>query len=368
MAPFYSYLIYFSFKLFGLGNWWPIQLFQALLLSIIPLLLLQIRKYLFPDRPDLSWGILLLPLIFPFSMYSAYIGPAAILTVIVTTGFYLLFLAVKNPRWSYIIGFGVLAGISTLIDPVPAILFVLGFLWLLVRLRSRVVIPCIIGCFLALLIVSPWLYRNYKLFKAFPLIKNQFGLILWWGNNPLATGGIHNPDGGVYTAHFDALNAAEKDSLSHWDEWKRDCFFGHKAFTAIRNWIRTNPIGYFKLKFKSLLFFWFGEAWNIDIKKTLTMRSADPKLAIFFILTLIPSFFLLFLSIVGIIIGLINEKYRTNTILVLLVLLAWTATYTITHGHTFNRYRVPLDPILLMFSLLGLSFILGKNPKHNIRE
>jgi hypothetical protein len=358
MTPIYPGLIYLSFKIFGVGNWLPIQLLQVLLLSFVPLILLKIQREMFPNRPALSWGVLLLPAIVPYTMFSAYIGPAAILTLCVTTGFYLFVTAAKRPDWRYFIGLGVLAGITGLIDPVPLLLFVIGFIWLLFQIPLRMINRWIIGGVFALIIVSPWLYRNYRVFGSFPILKNQAGWILWWGNNPLATGGIRNPDGGEYTVVFDALSTEEKDSLLLWNEWQRDQFFMRKALNAIRDWIRTNPIGYLKLKFKSLLYFWFGDAWNFNIQKILILRQADPKLAIFFILTLIPSSLLLLFSITGLIIALRNKEYRVNSVFSLFVLIVWASVYLITHGHTFNRYRVPLDPILLMFSTLGISWLL----------
>jgi len=359
MAPLYPGLIYLSFKIFGAGNWWPIQLFQVLLLSLVPLVLLMIRKKLFADHPGLSWGILLLPCIVPFTMFSAYIGPASILTLLITTGFYLLIVTAEQPRWSYFIGLGILAGITGLTDPVPVLFFVVGFTWLLFRLRGRAVIRWLVGGLIAFVLVIPWLYRNYREFGAFPVVKIQTGWNLWWGNNPFATGGIHNKDGGEYTVVFDALSPAEKDSLIHWNEWERDRFYMHKAFGAIRNWIRTDPLGYLKLKFKSLLFYWFGDAWNLNLQKALVMRGADPRLSIFFTLTLIPSAFLLIFGVTGLIIALVRQNSRANTILFLLILIFWSSIYMITHGHTFNRYRIPLDPILLMYSVLSLNWFIN---------
>ncbi len=360
MTPIYPWLIYLSFKIFGVGKWLPIQLLQVLLLSLVPLILLKIQREMFPSRPALSWGVLLLPAIVPFTMFSAYIGPATILTLCVTTGFYLFIITAKQPDWRYFIGLGVLAGFTVLTDPVSLLMFIIGFVWLLFRIPKNMIIRWIIGGIIALLVVSPWLYRNYCVFGVFPVLKNVSGWSLWCGNNPLATGGIRNPDGGEYTAPYDALSTAEKDSLIQWNELQRDRFAMRKALNAIRNWIRTNPFGYFKLKFKSLLYFWFGDAWDINIRKILVLRHADPRLSIFFILTLIPSLLLLVLSITGLIIALSKKDYRANSLLFLIILIFWSGVYIITYGHTFNRYRVPLDPILLMFSILGISWLINR--------
>ncbi|OYD15681.1 hypothetical protein CH330_05075 [candidate division WOR-3 bacterium JGI_Cruoil_03_51_56] len=360
MAPLYTYLIYLSFKTFGVGNWWPIQVFQVLLLSLVPLVLLRIRSQLVPDRPGLSWGVLLLPAIVPFTMYSAYIYQSAILILLATTGFYLIFAIARQPRMRYFIKLGILTGIATLTDPILLIPLAIGFVWLLFRLRCKGIIRWLTAGVIALLIASPWLYRNYRVFGAFPAIKIQLGWNLWWGNNPLATGGIHNPDGGDYTVNYDALSPEEKDSLPLWNEWERDKFYGRKAVSAINNWIRAAPLSYLKLKLKCLLFYWFGDAWNIGLKKTLVLRRADPRLAVFFYSTLIPSFLLLFLSIIGIIVGLSKKAYRADTLFFVSVLVPWMGIYILTHGYTFNRFRVPLDPILLLFGLLGLSWIVNR--------
>jgi hypothetical protein len=369
MAPLYTGLIYLSFKIFGVGKLLPIQLLQALLLSLVPLVLLKIQRQMFPNRHGLSWGVLLLPVIVPFTLFSAYIGVAAILTLCVTIGFYLLIAAAERPDWRYFIGIGLLAGITGLTDPVPILLFIIGFIWLLFRIPRRMINRWIIGGVVAIIFVFPWLYRNYRAFGAFPVLKNQAGWILWWGNNSLATGGIRNLDGGAYTGAYDALSTVEKDSLLQLNEWQRDRFYMRKAFGAIREWIKTNPIGYLKLKFKSLLYFWFGDAWDLNLRKILVLRQADPRIAIFFILTLIPSSLLLIFSITGLIIALTQKHYRVNSLLFLFVLIAWSGVYIITHGHTFNRYRVPLDPLLLLFGLLGLNWLINrftqKSAAHN---
>jgi len=364
MAPLYPVLIYLDFLVFGPGKWLPIQLLQTMLLSLVPLLLLRIRQTIFPEQPQLSPWVLVLPAVVPFTMFSGYIGPAALLTMFTTAGFALFFAAARQPKWRYFLALGLLAGVTGLTDPVPLLLFAAGFLWLLVRQRGRLVLRWLAAGTIALLIVSPWLYRNYRLFGAFPAIKIQGGWNLWWGNNPLATGGIHNRDGGEYTAQYDALSPEEEDSLLRWNEWERDRFFARKARKAIVHWLTHDPLGYARLKLKSLMFFWFGDAWSIGLERTLVLRGANPRLAVFFFLTLIPSLLLLVGAVVGVATGITGKSWRADTLLVTLVVLLWAGAYALTHGHTFTRYRVPLDPVLLLFGLMGFDRLLSRSTSH----
>jgi len=401
MPPLYSGLIYLSFRFFGIGTYLPVQLLQALLLALVPLFLLRIRKRLFPEFPGISWGVLLLPSILPFTIYAGYIGTPAISIFLVTAGFSLFFDAAEKPSWFSLLFLGILGGITVLIDPKPVMFFIIGFIWLLFRLHGRSYLRWLSGVLVATILVSPWLYRNYRILGAFPIIRTGSGLNLWSGNNPLATGGIHrihNLDGSNYLSpnnllspseketlrqwyytpmpptkrmdwemlYFDLLSSSEKETLRQLNEWQRDQFLKRKAFASIRNWIQKDPFGYLKLKLKCLLFFWFGDAWNIQLEKILVSRGANPKLAIFFILTLIPSCLLLILSIIGIIAALCSKSIRPHAFLVLMVAVFWAGTYIITHGHTFNRYRVPLDPILFLFGLYGLTVIFRS--RHGISE
>jgi len=392
MAPLYCSLIYLSFRFFGIGSYLPVQLLHALLLALVPLFLLRIRKHLFPEFPEISWGVLLLPSILPFTMYSGYVIAKTLSIILVTAGFSLFLDASEHPSWHSVIALGVLAGITGLTDPVPLLVFIIGFIWLLFHLHGRSYLRWLLGVLVALIIVSPWLYRNYHLLGAFPVLRTGFGLNLWQGNNPLATGGIDridNLDGSNYLStntllspseketlrqwyntpmpptvrmdrelfYFDLLSPSEKETLRQLNEWQRDQFLKRKTFASIRNWIQKDPFGYVKLKIKCLLFFWFGNAWNIDLEKRLVLQGANPKLVIFFTLALIPSFLLLILSSIGIIAALGGERTRAYAFLVLVVVILWSGTYMLTHGHTFNRYRVPLDPILFLFGLYGLSVI-----------
>ena len=166
--------------------------------------------------------------------------------------------------------------------------------------------------------------------------------------------------------YFDLLSPAEKETLRQLNELQRDRFYMRKALGYIHNWIKKDPFGYLKLKLKCLLYFWFGNAWNIDQQKRLVLYGANPKLAIFFTLALIPSFLLLILGSIGIIAALGGERTRAYAFLVLVVATLWSGTYMLTHGHTFNRFRVPLDPILFLFGLYGLSVIFRS--RHGISE
>ena len=359
MAPIYPWLIYLSFKIWGIGRWLPIQLFQAFLLSLTPLILLKIQRQIFPDHPHLSWGILFLPVLFPFTMYSAYIGPAAILTLCVTFGFYLLITAARKIEFHYFIGLGILTGITALIDPVPLLLFIIGFVWLLFQIPRAKINRWAIAVVIAIVIVSPWLYRNYRIFGNFPIFKNQMGWNLWWGNNPLAEAGIRSPEGSGFGAAFEALNPSERDSLKKMNEWELDRFYMRKSLNAIQDWIKTNPIGYLKLKCKCLLYFWFGNLGNLNIEGIAELKRGRSMGRLFYTLTLIPSVLLLVCSLTGLVVALFRRNSRGYAFLFLSILFIWAGVYSITHGHTLNRYRVPLDPILFLFSIFGLSWFIN---------
>ncbi len=143
-------------------------------------------------------------------------------------------------------GAGVLLGLLLLVRPAnsffaPAILLLLLYDFMRRRgqlLRALVFVAC------ALLTVSPWLIRNYRLGLGPFTLSTQGGLALWWGNNPQTRDGASG-----------VPRLAEEERL---DERGRDRFYRNKAL----EWIRANPSRYLALcRVRALRFFGTRPDW-----------------------------------------------------------------------------------------------------------
>ena len=96
------------------------------------------------------------------------------------------------PTTGLFVSWGALIGLSGLFRadvllPVP-----LFAAWLAWRHRRRgwaraVAGPIVAGA-VALLVIAPWTARNYRVHGELVLVRTGFGTVLWWGNNPRATG------------------------------------------------------------------------------------------------------------------------------------------------------------------------------------
>ena len=85
------------------------------------------------------------------------------------------------------VGYGVLWGLSLLMNPALGILFPIFLFWLAQhRWRDRLPwrLQSITTIAVLLLCLAPWTARNYAAFGKFIPVKGNFGLELWLGNNP----------------------------------------------------------------------------------------------------------------------------------------------------------------------------------------
>lgn len=166
-----------------------------------------------------------------------------------------------------------------------------------------------------ILTISPWIVRNYIVFKEFIPLSTTGGITFWVGNNALANGGESNP----------AWSWKDGDS-------KKDREYFKKGIEYLKN----NPKRVPKLFIRKILVHWapFAEGFKL--------------------FNSFYAFILLFGS-AGILF------FRKKTILeniLLLIFLSTTLSAIITYGEP--RYRYPYEPYLIIFSALAFSEATGR--------
>lgn len=174
LAPFYF--------LFG-HQLWIIQLFQIILSAVCGWLIFRLGRKYFSQSVGL-WAALFFALYPPFIAYSS-----EILTEIPFTFLLLLFVTLFLEAWErklvgYWVGAGVVLGIATLTRFIVAFLplFLAPLLWFFRRDYQRVLKISLGLMLLIMIIITPWLCRNWNLYHRFVFGRLGGGEIYWSGS------------------------------------------------------------------------------------------------------------------------------------------------------------------------------------------
>jgi hypothetical protein len=185
--------------------------------------------------------------------------------------------------------------------------------------------------FISLLMLAPWVYRNYHHLGGFVPFRSNFGLELHVGNNPdpLTDGHTYTipyakPDDGFAFPHPFA-NPAERDHLRTVGEL---AYMSEKNALA-RTWISANPRDFAGLTANRVRMYWFPHfaTWNSDVPGGFPGRVARSLLA--WIVSLA--------ALLGV--GLLFWHRHPNRWVLLVALLAPGLVYYVTHVNARYRYH-----------------------------
>ncbi|MEI6703207.1 MAG: hypothetical protein WCL71_06680 [Deltaproteobacteria bacterium] len=158
-------------------------------------------------------------------------------------------------RWDLCVALGMGIGTAILLDPLlllPITLAVVGDLffqrhsWRMLCRRLLV-----IGTLVALFWI-PWTVRNYRGLGAFVPLRSNFGLELWIGNNPRATGLTditywNDPSSYANQLHPTASGEALRGG---------EAAYMHEKLVMAVQWIRSNPRQFVKLVAARARYYW----------------------------------------------------------------------------------------------------------------
>jgi 4-amino-4-deoxy-L-arabinose transferase-like glycosyltransferase len=146
---------------------------------------------------------------------------------------------------------GLALGACLLSRPTVLVIVPVAVAWVLmnpeVRKRAR---PLVLAGVVAVLIVSPWLIRNYSIHGTVLLGRSNVGYMLWIGNNPAATGSMWRRGTPVADRLPPALRASV---LAQHDELSQDRMF----WQAARDYIVENPGAMVDRMAKKFWYFWW---------------------------------------------------------------------------------------------------------------
>jgi len=159
-------------------------------------------------------------------------------------------------RLAWLIGF--LLGALALISPVAGVIFIGWFVWVAWRNRSVVSSKTyLIAFLLPIIIVTPWVVRNYLVFHRLILVRDNFGLELGVSNNDCATfGNAQNLGSGCFAKVHPNANLDEARKVLADGE----PVYNQKKLQEAKYWIRSHPKQFFSLSALRLAAFWFPPA------------------------------------------------------------------------------------------------------------
>ncbi len=341
--PVYPFFLALMIRLFGDQPFLAIRIVQSFIVAVAAAVAYALFLHLVSGRVALvaTALVILSPFLRKVHLWidSVSMSLAGILIVLL-----LAIRAQQNPAKT---GRFVLLGIATglLALTLPA---TLGFaaviaVWLFFQLpRSARIWKCGIYVAAVILCLIPWTVRNAIVFGRLIPISSNLKLEFWIGNNPDATGGMQNERRDSLTEPSGAL-AKRLEGLGDLD---RNDALGREAW----KFIRENPGRFLVLRLKALFYFFCTQSYWLENDHSLNRMLAK---------TLIVAQAVL--AAAGCALAL-RRRLPYSALLVGCVA-AFTSVYVVTHADIGDRYRLPIDPLLIFFAVYAISaFWQGRVP------
>ena len=341
MTPIYPYLVALSFRVFGVYSKASAiamlslnSLFSAL--TCLPVYFMTRRSFGEITAVSAGWTWAF----FPFAIYFSgnFIWSTVLTTFLLALAFAAGLKLERSSRMKDWVGFGLLAGLAALSDPIAiSILAPLG-LWMWYRTSRHGGNWLLRGTAAGLafiIVVTPWFVRNYRVFGSFIPFRDNFGLELYVGNHG-------------ETWHF-AEGPHPSNSDQEWQEYQQLGelrYMEHKQQQAMEL-ISSNKVGFVWLSFRRALYIWTNY-WSFS-RRYLQAEPFDVP-AIFFTSTLTV------LALSGLWLGWRN--IGLSIIPYAIALFFFPMVYYVTHLEDY--YRRPVDPFYVVLAVYSVSVYLQR--------
>lgn len=353
-APLYAYFLAFIYKVLGHGYLWS-RLIQFLVGSLSCVLVYLLGKRVFNDRTGRIAG--LVAALYGILIY--FEGELLIPVLLVFLDLLVilaLYRASEKPsygRWALC---GGLLGLSAIARPNILLVGVAFVIWIVFRFRGKagkISSKSLLyaGSFAlgAVLIISPVTLRNYLKGNDFVLIASQGGMNFYIGNNPQSDGasavlpGARSTWWGLYE---DGKRFAEEETNRSLKPSEISRFWYIKAVRSVVK----EPFSFLRLMAKKFVLFWNGNELSNNRDLYFFARSAPLlKLLIWRFVIYFPFGLVAPLALVGIILSHKNAKEVLPLDIFLFVYMLSVVLFFVT-----ARYRVPVIPVLILFSAYAL--------------
>jgi 4-amino-4-deoxy-L-arabinose transferase-like glycosyltransferase len=261
--PLYPYILAGVFKLFGVYSQlsaWVILTFNSIFSALTCLSLFRIAEKIYgvavARATAWTWAL------FPYAVY----WPVRVVWEMSLSAFLLswaLWLTLSmademdsewesenpQPRGLKWIGFGLLWGVIALTNTALLSMLPVCLLYLLRRLPRRIQQLAGVGlCILAaVLVVTPWLVRNYAVFGKFVFVRDNLPLEMHMANNDQSTG--------LWTRSEHPGN--DPEAMRRFQELGELPFMEEKQ-REVREFVREHPARFVRFTVERVVYFWIG--------------------------------------------------------------------------------------------------------------
>ena len=249
--PVYPYILAGVFKLFGIYSplsAWVILAFNSIFgaLTCFTLYRIALQMYGAPVARAVAWTWA----VFPYAIY----WPVRVVWEMSLTAFLLslaVLLAVQmaegTPSLRQWIEFGLLWGLMALTNTAVLSLLPFYLFWLLYRVRQRQFFNLALCLAMMVLVVSPWLVRNYQAFGKFIFIRDNLPLEMHTANNDASSG--------LWTRSEHPGN--DPEAMQRFQELGEIRFMEEKQ-REVRQFIREHPGPFAWFTLERAAYFWIG--------------------------------------------------------------------------------------------------------------
>jgi len=246
------------------------------------------------------------------------------------------------PAWT---GYGALWAFGVLVNPsiLSLMPFFLGWLvWEARKVASPWVKPIAAALLVFTIALVPWTIRNYRVFGKFIVLRSNFGLELWLGNNPDVT------DTSAEWQHPNT-NVAEGEKYKRMGEI---AYMAEKEHEAIA-YMRTHPSETLNFMFHRFVSHWLAFSDSpADVWENGTVYSRS-----FLILNSLLSVLCLLGALYA------HRSGDPEAFLYAMVLLVFPLVFYLTHASM--RYRFPIDPIMLILAVSAVAHLISAARSRN---
>jgi hypothetical protein len=338
-TPIYPYFVAGIFKIWGVFTFESRLVIQAAncafaALTIFPIYGIAHRSFGKAVAIGASWAWVFLPtsLLFPIT----WIWDTSLAALFMALIFWATLAMSEARALSAWAGYGALWAFGVLIN--PSILSVFPFLagWAIWRARLGPLPWIRVATVTALIFAAamvPWTIRNYRVFGKFIVLRSNFGLELWLGNNP----GV--PDTWSPWLH-------PNDSREEAEKFQR---MGEIAFMAEKNheaieFMRSHPADTLHFIYRR-----FVNTWLAITDSPVDEWTSFPwYLRGFVVLNLLFSLFTWLGALFA------NRTKSEDSLAYFAMLIVFPVVFYVTHSSL--RYRFPMDPIMMVLAAYGVAY------------
>jgi len=351
VAPLYPLLLSGVYRLCGTYETLPGRLAQQVLsigIATLVLLMLPAVARKLGLSPSAGWVAAFVAACLPAHLWDEVVGHHdQVAGALALLGLLWVFADLRQSGWigrRRVLRIGLLLGLTALLCPNLLLVPVLFFSVEWARgagERTRIFRCALILSAISLILVSPWMVRNYLVLGGFVPLRSNFGLELAAGNRPGANGHTYAP--GLGEMH-PFSSAAERARLMRMGE---RAYMKDKQRQALA-WIAAHPSQFGWLTLRRACLYWFtpDERWyQLDHKLRLSVRIYG----------------LMGFAALGELARLLWRRQPAGRLLICAVLGA-SVPYLLTHVE--NRYRLPVVGLFALLSCnlgaAGILWVRGK--------